>query len=495
MTNSYRIIDAISDWVCLLDREHRILRTNKSVTALAGMSVEEVIGQTCCQATHGTKTRMPGCPLQRMLTTRCRESEEIHLPEKNRWLLVTVDPLMDDDGKLSGAVHIVRDITALKKEEEERARIEKLESLGVLAGGLAHDFNNALTIIMGNVSCARTDAEPVASTDKLLAEAEAACLRATGLTKQLLTFSKGGAPVKEAASLSEVVRESSNFALKGSNVNCDYIIPEDTWPAEIDLGQINQVIHNLVINANQAMPEGGVIEIMMKNMVSGEEEGLPLPSGNYIQITLTDHGIGIPQTHLPKIFDPYFSTKDKGSGLGLATAHSIIQKHGGHIMVDSRPGRGTVFDIFLPATEKEIAAKKEVKQEPLKGEGKILVMDDEEMLRNLALTILGRMGYEVESAKYGEEALSKYVKAMKEGKPFDAVILDLTIPGGMGGKEAIKRLREIDPDVKAIVASGYSNDPVMAYFRDYGFSAAIPKPYGIDMLSQAVRDVLDKDDG
>jgi two-component system cell cycle sensor histidine kinase/response regulator CckA len=491
--------DAISDWVCLIDLDHRIVRTNQSVKAHTGRPVEEIVGEVCCEVAHGTKSPIAACPTRRMLKTRCRESAELHLPEENKWLLVTVDPVMDDDGNLAGAVHIVRDITLLKKEEAERAKIEKLESLGVLAGGLAHDFNNVLAIILGNVSSAKMDAAPYPNIEEPLGEAEKGCLRAVKLTRQLLTFAKGGAPVTETASLNDVIAESADFALKGSNVSGDYALPGDVWLTEIDVGQISQVIHNLVLNAEQAMPEGGVVGIKVGNRVIGESDALPLPPGKYCHISIADKGIGIPQAHLSKIFDPYFSTKDKGSGLGLASSHSIVQKHGGHIWADSQLGVGTVFHVYLPATENEISQAKEISRakeaggESTRAAGRILVMDDEAPLRRLAMRALEKLGYQVESAGDGEETIEKYVKSMKEGEPFDMVILDLSIPGGMGGKETIRRLREIDPDVKGIVASGYSNDPVVANFRDYGFCGALPKPYIMADLGRIVHDVLTED--
>ena len=386
------------------------------------------------------------------------------------------------------------DITERRKLEEERLKREKLESLGVLAGGLAHNFNNILTVIMGNVYLAKQDVARDSEAHEVLQEAEKEIYRAKDLTLQLLTFARGGAPVKETASLAEVVRGSGGFVLKGSNVRCDFTIPEDIWPIEIDVGQISQVVQNLIINADQAMPDGGVIEIDIENRVIEAKDTLPIPSGKYVRVTVKDKGIGIQEKHLPKIFDPYFSTKDRGSGLGLATAYSIIEKHGGHITVDSRFGVGTVFHFYLPASEKEMGEAKAMEGELIRGDSRVLVMDDEETLRNLACQVLERVGYHVELAKDGEEAIAKYIKAMKEGEPFDAVILDLTIPGGMGGKETIGRLKEIDPKVKAMVASGYSNDPVMANFRDYGFSGVVSKPFGVNKLGRALHDMIDMKD-
>ena len=257
-----------------------------------------------------------------------------------------------------GLLLMVNDITERRKLEEERLKVEKLESLGVLAGGIAHDFNDILTTIMGNLSYAKMGKDRDSETYEVLEEAEKASFRAKDLTLQLLTFAKGGAPVKETASLSEVIRESGNFVLKGSNVRCDFAIPEDIWPTDIDVGQISQITQNLIINADQAMPDGGVIKIKMENRLIEVKDALPLPDGKYIQVTIRDQGVGIPEKHLSKIFDPYFSTKDKGSGLGLATTLSIIRKHGGHITVDSEMGTGTVFNIYLAASEKGMGEAK-----------------------------------------------------------------------------------------------------------------------------------------
>ena len=395
-----------------------------------------------------------------------------------------------EDGSCISIDGIVFDITERKRMEEELLKIEKLESVGVLAGGLAHDFNNILTIIMGNISLAKMNIEQGSKTYQVLKEAEKASYRARDLTQQLLTFARGGAPVRETASLSEVIKESTDFALRGSGVRCDLTIPEDLWPVEIDLGQINQVMNNLIINAKQAMPDGGVIQIQVGNMQVEAKHALPLEPGRYIKLSIQDQGVGITPRHLSKVFDPYFSTKQEGSGLGLAMVFSIVKQHNGHITVDSELDVGTTFHIYLPASEKAVSETGEQQLEPVMGHGKILVMDDEELLRDLACKVLERFGYDVLLAADGNEAIEQYRKARESGEPFDAVILDLTIPGGTGGRETIKRLKEIDPEVKAIVASGYSNDPVMANFEDYGFSGCISKPYGIDKLGQVVHKVL-----
>jgi CheY-like chemotaxis protein len=315
-------------------------------------------------------------------------------------------------------------------------------------------------------------------------------MRARDLTQQLLTFSKGGAPIKKTASIDELLKDTTVFTLSGSNVKCKFSIPEDLWSVEIDEGQISQVINNLIINADQAMPEGGTISISAENVIIGAEDVLPLKEGRYLKIKIQDQGIGIPEEYLQKIFDPYFTTKQKGSGLGLTIAYSIIKNHKGYIAVKSKLGVGSKFSIYLPALEKQIPKKKEAEIRPITGKGKIMVMDDEEIIRTSLGEILTFLGYEPEFARNGEEALATYKKAIDSGQSFDAVILDLTIRGGMGGKETIKKLIEIDPKVKAIVSSGYSTDPVMADFKNYGFRGVVAKPYDIKELSKELDDVI-----
>jgi two-component system cell cycle sensor histidine kinase/response regulator CckA len=382
-------------------------------------------------------------------------------------------------------IPIIRDITERKKMEEELLRIQKLESVGLLAGGIAHDFNNILTTILGNVSLARMQVNPEDDLYELLREAETASIRAQTLTRQLLTFAKGGAPLKEIASIKNILKESCSFMLRGSKSSCEFSIAKNLWPAEVDIGQISQVINNIVINANQAMPKGGTIQVAAENLIIESGHGLPVKPGRYIRISITDQGVGIGENHFLNIFDPYFTTKQEGSGLGLATAYSIIKKHNGHIAVESQLGVGTTFHIYLPASDKAIPEKEKVKV--IKGQGRILVMDDEVALRKVVGKMLAMLGYEAEFAQDGAEA----IRMVKEAeKPYDAVILDLTIPGGMGGKEAINKLLEIDPELKAIVSSGYSNDPVLANFQEYGFKGIMPKPFQSQLLSKVLHEVL-----
>ncbi|MGE3536698.1 MAG: ATP-binding protein [Candidatus Tectimicrobiota bacterium] len=376
--------------------------------------------------------------------------------------------------------------------EDELLKTRKIESIGVLAGGMAHDFNNILMGILGNVSLARSMTPPHEPIDQVLHIAEQACQRATDLTRQLLTFAKGGAPVRQTTSLAALIQETVSFVLHGSNVRCELALAPDLRPAEVDPGQMSQVLQNLLINADQAMPDGGVIQVQADNVCLGSETCLPLPAGRYVRVAVVDHGCGIPAEHLPRIFDPYFTTKQHGNGLGLATSYAIMRKHGGHITVTSVPQEGSTFTLYLPASSQvlPLCAPALAVTLDAPAQGRILVMDDDDMLRQLVSTMVQRLGYEVASAKDGSEALALYQKARALGRPFAAVILDLTVPGGMGGKETMAALRALDPHVQAIVSSGYATDPIMANYTHYGFQGLVAKPYTVAELSAALQRVL-----
>ena len=401
-------------------------------------------------------------------------------------------PIRDENNRVIGVVLVFSDITERLKVEDELLKGKKLESVGILAGGIAHDFNNILTAIMGNVSLAKNYIDPDHKAYRRLEEADRATVRAKDLTHKLLTFSKGGAPVKKAASIEELIHESSGFILSGSSVKSMFSFADDLWPVDIDTGQISQVIQNLCLNASQAMPDGGLIRVRGENEIVPEDSPLPLAPGKYIKVSFRDNGVGISQKNIARIFDPYFTTKQKGSGLGLATVFSIINNHDGYITVESEMDIGTTFTFYLPAGEKvpeTVVAEKKL-QENYKGSGKILIMDDEEIVREVAGEMLSLIGFDVDFALHGEEALQKYSEAQMNGKPFDVVILDLTVPGGMGGGEAIKKLLEIDPEVRAIVSSGYSNNPIMANFKDYGFKGMVSKPFHFDEIQKILESIL-----
>ena len=392
--------------------------------------------------------------------------------------------------------------TALLEQMAERQRMEdellkarKIKSVGVLAAGIAHDFNNLLTGILGYVSLAKVVAQTDAKVVAYLTAAEQACQRATALTQQLLTFAKGGAPVRHTVSLVELLKECVGFVLRGANVRGDIQIAADLWPVDVDAGQINQVVHNVVLNAMQAMPGGGTVQVRAENIVLAAGVPFPLPEGRYVKITVQDSGRGIPKEVLSNIFDPYFTTKAEGSGLGLTTAYAIVIKHEGYITITSEVGVGTTVVIYLPASQKATVSAQTHAFIPLSGSGRILVMDDEEMVRNVLRQLLESLGYTVECVQDGTEAVAAYQRAQAAGQPFAVVILDYTIPGSMGGLEALARLRAIDPQVTALISSGYANNPVVADWAYYGFSGVVAKPYTIAQLQEALHNVLSGSSG
>jgi len=381
--------------------------------------------------------------------------------------------------------------------EAELQRTARLESLGVLAGGIAHDFNNLLTVVIGNVSLAMLDEKLTDATRESLQEIERAALRACDLTQQLLTFAKGGNPVRAPAALAEIVRQAAGSALHGSSVRCEFDVQPGLWDANVDKGQITQAIQNLALNAIEAMPHGGVIQISLANVEIAPGTNSALAPGRHVRVVIADTGMGIKPEILPRIFDPYFSTKKVGGGLGLATVYSIVKRHDGRIEAESVPGHGASFTLWLPACETAprlppppipATAPAVLSMRP----ARVLLMDDEEGVRTLGVTLLQRMGLKPTAFNDGDAALKAFGAAREAGQPFDLVILDLTIPGGMGGREVMGELRKLDPLVPAIVSSGYSNDPVLADFASYGFQAVVPKPYEIGLLTETVRRLLAK---
>ena len=391
-------------------------------------------------------------------------------------------------------VKAVRNIDERKRMENELLKARKLESIGVLAGGIAHDFNNLLTVILGNISLVRATSQPDDSRLPGMLDAEKACQRAKDLAGQLLTFSKGGAPVKRITSIDDVIIEAVSFSLRGSNVKCRFDLAPDLWQVDIDSSQMGQVFHNLVINACQAMPDGGNIFIKTQNELITGWNDIYLAAGSYVKITITDQGIGISPENAGRIFDPYFTTKEQGSGLGLASCYSIVKKHDGVIAVDSQPGESTTFTLYLPAIHKHRKKPMKRRQKTIAQLAcKVLIMDDEAMVRDVAGALLRRIGCQVDFAADGQETVDKYRQSLQSGSPFDVVLMDLTIPGGMGGKEAMQHLQALHPGVKVIVSSGYANDPVMADYKQYGFADVVAKPYVLQQLSDALEKIMSAD--
>jgi PAS domain S-box-containing protein len=480
---------AIGDGVVTLDTEQKIMIFNSMAEKITAYRVEEAAGEDISAVfkIRDEKTGKPILdPVNEIIESGIASPDMYAiltaLTGEERHIVYNITPLLDKESKLVGAVLVLRDITQQRKMEDELLKTQKLESVGILAGGIAHDFNNILTAILGNLSLIRMYSKPGEKIYERIESAEKATIRAQDLTQQLLTFSKGGAPIKQATDIQELVRDSVSFMLRGSKVRWQIDVKDNLKAVNADSGQISQVIQNLVLNAGQAMPAGGDIKISLRNFEHDGNQNLPLKAGSYIKIDIADTGIGIPQEYLLKIFDPFFTTKQTGSGLGLATSYSIIAKHQGHIDVVSSIGKGSCFSIYLPALENGITAlpAEAIDHEPFKGNGKILLMDDEEMVLSTASEILKFFGYEVDLAHDGREALQKYTERLHTDNCYQLVIMDLTIPGGMGGQTAIKKLLQIDPQAKAIVASGYSSDPVMANYQKYGFIGCMRKPFRVD---------------
>ena len=420
-----------------------------------------------------------------------------------RWISHVCEVVYGADGTYLGRRGSNRNISKQKLMQEELLKTKKLESLGVLAGGIAHDFNNLMSAVVGNISLARIEMKPGSKGFKNLVEAEKASIQTKELTARLITFSKGGGPIKETVSIGDLVKNSVDSLLKGSDIDAGFSIPDDISPVEVDEEQLKQAIRNIVINAQEAMAGQGTINVFCENTDIGVKDTLTLKHGKYVKISIEDQGPGIPKEDLIKIFDPYFSTKEmgtqKGMGLGLAISDSIIKQHDGLITVKSEVGSGSTFHIYLPAKSAETKAES---AKPLEVDSqssivnsqysirRVLVMDDEEMLRDVSSAMLSKLGYEVKVAIDGVEAIEMYKKARESGEPYDVVILDLTNNIGMGGVEAIKKLRKIDPEIRAIVATGYSFDPVVENYRAYGFCGAMTKPFGMDELKMAFSEVI-----
>ncbi len=493
---------SIGDGVITTDVNGRIILMNRSAELLIQTTQDEALGKPIHEVLKLTSEKndeIIDYPVDKVLrTNRIAEETDHRLVTRSKDKRVITDnaaPIQDKDGNLLGVVVVFRDSTDRIKMEEELLKARKIESIGILAGGIAHDFNNILSAILGNISMSKMKLEH-GHKDKsmeLLTRAEKASERARDLTQQLLTFSKGGAPVRKTASIADLLRDSANFSSAGSNVRCEFAISPNLWQVDMDAGQMSQVINNLIINARQAMPQGGIVQIEAANVIFEADNtryGVMLKKGNYIKIAIRDHGVGIAPENLQKIFDPYFTTKKTGSGLGLATSYSIVKNHDGAISVESKINDGTTFYILLPASKNIIPVQKVQESSPAPAHGKILIMDDEEIILEMNEAMLTELGYQVMTAKDGKEAVELYIKHKKSGRPFDVVIMDLTIPGGVGGEEAIKDLLAFDPNVKAVVSSGYSNDPIMANYKKFGFVNVLTKPYQIRELARIIHSIF-----
>jgi len=496
-------LGSIGDGVIATDIHANIVMMNPIAEQLTGWPLGEAAGRGLEEVFHiineNSRKRCEN-PVERVLSSGriCGLANHTVLISRDGTERIISDsgaPIRGRDGVVVGAVLVFRDATAQARLEAELLKAEKLESIGILAGGIAHDFNNILTAILGYLTLARTSLGSQNELFHELLEAEKATLRAADLTHQLLTFSKGGSPIKKTVRIDHLLIEWVTFALRGSNVRCEFEFCKCSCPVDVDQGQLSQVVNNLVINADQAMPNGGTISVVTDRVSIEEAQPLVLAPGDYLRISFRDQGVGIEKDHLGRIFDPYFTTKQSGAGLGLATSYSIMKRHNGLITVESEIGAGTAFHLYLPASSAVVRAQRNRETAPSLGQGKILLMDDDATIRGLAQELLVILGYEVHLAVDGHEATRSYAEASASGRPFDAVILDLTVPGGMGGKEAIQMLRDQDRNVRAIVSSGYSNDPVMATYEQHGFRGVLVKPYGVQEISEVLRSVLGDGNG
>lgn len=501
-------LDSITDAVITTDAKGRITYFNPAAERLSGWRGVEAVGQPIeelYRRAGAHARRQISNPVRAVLQTGLRvnphDNTPLTDPEGNARIIAdNAAPINSPrNGRLLGVVLVFHDITDRHRAAEEMQRAGRIESLGLLAGGIAHDFNNLLTSVLGNLSLARAAGTLPGGVEEALERGERACLRARELTGQLLTFARGGDPVRKPTALPELIRQAVRFSLMGSNVRAECNFDPDLALIDADEGQLTQVFHNLALNAVQAMPEGGTLSVHAANVHHPGWTDPPLPAGNYVAVTVRDTGTGINADNLAKIFDPFFTTKASGTGLGLATTYSILRKHLGAIEVSSKVNHGTTFTIHLPAsatpamnhpTPSTGSPGTTADPRPDGPGGRILFMDDDSDIRELAGAILALLGYETTLTSDGAEAIREYTAAREAGQPFAAVILDLTIPGGMGGKEAVKKLREIDPGVRAIVSSGYSNDAVSAEYHAVGFVGMVAKPYRMDDLAKVLREVI-----
>jgi PAS domain S-box-containing protein len=476
-----------------LDREGTVLEANLTSASLLGIERSRLVKRRFGSCVSASELPAFNTFLAQVFERRTRAFCEVTLLKKGKpQIELRLEAAVAASGRECRAV--LADITERKRAEEDRLILNRLESTAILVGGIAHDFNNLLTMILLNLELAETLIPPGEELANVLEQAKQAARTSGGLIQQLLIFASGGAPIRKPTRLAELIEASVRLAVGGSRLRCDFSLAEDLWPTEVDPGQTGQVFRNLALNAREAMPEGGTISVRAENVVLGPHEHPSLPPGDYVRVSITDRGGGISKDVLPRIFDPYFSTKlrgaQKGMGLGLAICHAVIQSHGGAIAVQSEPGVGTTFHLLLPASRKPLQPEKASVPAGVLRHERILVMDDEEVVRKLVRRLLQQMGYEVELVEDGQRAVGAYESAKGQGRPFDAVILDLTVRAGVGGKETIRELLKIDRAVKALVMSGYANDPVVLEPERYGFKGVLTKPFDRQSLWKVLARVL-----
>jgi two-component system, cell cycle sensor histidine kinase and response regulator CckA len=481
------LLESMSEGILEVTQDARIVYANPAALSLIGLPEGELLTRRLSELFSGEDRRRLETLIEMIGPSQQCLFEDTPLTLKGKQLSVKILPIKDEPHK---AIVTLNNVTDQKRMEKELEQARKMDAIGTLAGGVAHGFNNALTVIIGNISLAKMYAKPGGKVLEKLEEAERASLKARDLTQQLMPFSDGTSPVMDTTSISEVLKDICLFALADTQARCELSIPDDLWLVKADPVQIQQVISNVVVNAAEVMSWNGVVKTSADNFVCDDEHGLALSAGKYVRISVSDHGPGIPEDCLSRIYDPYFTTREMGRGLGLATAYCIIRKHDGLITAKSEPGRGTRFDIFLPATDRATVLKKDHQAKADSGRGRVLLMDDDETVREIVGEMLKSLGYSTRFACEGGEAIMLYLNAREFGEPFDVVILDLNVSLGIGGLEAIKKLLIIDPQAKVIVSSGYTADPVMLRCRNYGFKGALDKPFkmgDLESLMERVR--------
>ncbi len=484
MTN---ILENTTDGYFVIDAEWKFTYVNPEAEVLLGRQRDELYGAELWEKFPSLLGTVFEENYRKVMAEQVAIDFEASDPEGAKWTEVHAYP------SGSGISVFIRDVTERKRIEGERLTTSKLESLGTLAGGIAHDLNNILTVISGNIGLAQIEA-PSNSGGLLsfLSKAGQAAQHAAHLSSQLLTFSKGGAPLKKVVSVSQLLEQSAEFSLYGSNLRAELEMANDLWRSEVDAGQIEQVVNALMLNAREAMPHGGTVRICARNFEVRDDAATFLPAGRYLRVTVADRGSGIPEEFVDKIFDPYFTTKESASGLGLAISYSVVKKHGGVLQLESTSTEGSTFGFYLPATSAaETDARVRGPERPYRfNHQRVLIMDDEAAIRELTAQLLGTLGYEVTAVPDGLEAIRTYERALRRGETFQAVILDATVRGGLGGVATIERLRGMDPDVNAIICSGYSDEAALSEFLAYGFRGALPKPFTRNELAEALQNTL-----